>query len=109
VVVPPLLHYAFVPDTAGWAPLGIWGLQVLVFSLLLGLIAGDLDALWRSGLGLSDLRELYSLRFLITLASSILITGGATTATWIATGVTVATALLGQGEAGPPGNLPPKQ
>jgi hypothetical protein len=103
IVVPQAIYEVMTQPRSDWSAFGLWTVRPLVFSLALGLIAGDLRTLWGAGLGWSQVRRLHSLRYLPAWRPVLAIAGGATVATWIATGATLLSVALDQAQpSGPP-------
>jgi hypothetical protein len=108
IVLPPLAYTLVTVPRSGWPTFLLWALQVLLFSLVLGILAGDLASLWRVRLGWPQLVQLQNLRFFVTFASSLAVAGGAAVATWISTGATLLTTVMDRvtdvtGPSPPPG------
>jgi hypothetical protein len=108
IVLPPLLYHVMTVPWSAWPDSGVllFTLQVLLFSLVLGILAGDLTSLWKAKLGWPQLVQLQNLRFFVTFASSLAVAGGAAVATWISTGATLLTTFM-EGITGPTGPPPP--
>jgi hypothetical protein len=103
LTVPVLAYHGLsTPWHSDWLAFGLWAVQVFIFCMLLGLFAGDLETLRRMGLERRRLIELHRLRFLVTFASSLVLAGGVTLATWISTGATIYSLIQGQDTGGPP-------
>jgi hypothetical protein len=105
IVVPPAIFNIMTVPQSLWSGFFLWALQVLLFSLLLGVFAGDLANLWRVKLGWPQLVQLHNVRYLVTFASSLAVAGGAAVATWISTGATLLTTLM-ETVGGPAGTPP---
>jgi hypothetical protein len=73
IVVPPLLHEGMTELPSDWPAFGLWALQALLFSLTLGIVAGDLDKLWRAGQGWTHLKDLPSHRYVRVLGSALVL------------------------------------
>jgi hypothetical protein len=106
VVVPPIVHHALAYQRTDWQGYGVFTLQMLVFSLLLGLLAGDYLLLRRVGMHWPQLLEVHNLRFVVTVGSSIVVASGGILATVLTSGLTaVVSTLLEQAGIVPP-NMP---
>jgi hypothetical protein len=107
VVLPPLPFHAAWSQPEAWRAYGFFVLQMFVFTMLLGLLAGDYLLLRRVGLGWRQFLELQNLRFVLAWGSSVAVALGGIITTLLTTGVgAVVSAFLEQagiGGGGPSG------
>jgi len=78
-----------------WQGFSFWAIQVLITSMLLGLLAGDLETLHRAGYRWRDVLEVHNLGALSAWASALVLALGTTLTSILATGLgTLVTAAL---------------
>lgn len=109
VILPPLLYHALWSQLEAWRAYGFFALQMFVFTMLLGLLAGDYLLLQRVNMGWQQFRDVHNLRVVLTWGSSVAVALGGIITTLLTTSASeVVSALLeqagiGGGGAGPPG------
>lgn len=94
IVLPPVAYHALVGQHSDWQTYGIFALQMLLFSLLLGVLAGDYLLLRRVGLGWRQMLDVHNLRFVLTLGSSIAVASGGLLVTILSSGLSVVVSAL---------------
>ncbi len=94
VVLPPVVVGSVWKDDAAWIDYGIFALQLVLFALLLGVIAGDLFLLRRLHLGWRQLLDLYQLRSVAAWGSALAIVVGALVTAALTTGLQGALSIV---------------
>jgi hypothetical protein len=81
MAVPPAIATGLSANASSWQGLGFWFLQVLITALLLGLFAGDIETLLRSGHSWRRLIDVHNWGALSAWGSALLVAVGTTIST----------------------------
>lgn len=71
IVIPELVTVALLSNSAQWTAYLAWALQVLLFAVLLGILAGDRYVLKRAGLGWPHIFDVHRKRYLLGWGATV--------------------------------------
>ncbi|WP_405070891.1 hypothetical protein OG558_15480 [Kribbella sp. NBC_01510] len=76
VTLPPLVLQALADIPGSWSAYVAWTLQVLIFAVLLGLVAGDAWILDRAGVRWPHLLDVHRKRYIVGVVAAVLVQAG---------------------------------